>query len=89
MTPSHAAPLHPGRAAHVSTLPARTRHRQRWLLAQLLRPLEATARRCGMDWQPPFAVYDVREPSPDALAAAGARYAAALAALAEDRALAA
>ncbi|AVR97672.1 NAD(P)H-dependent oxidoreductase [Pseudoduganella armeniaca] len=63
--------------------------RNGFTLAQLLRPLEATARRCGMDWLPPFAVYDVREPSPDALADAGARYAAALAALAEDRALAA
>lgn len=63
--------------------------RNGFTLAQLLRPLEATARRCGLDWQPPFVVYDVREPTPEVLAAAGARYAAALVALAEEGARAA
>jgi putative NADPH-quinone reductase len=47
---------------------------------ELLRPLEAVARRCGLAWQPPFVVYDAREASDAQLDAAAQRYAATLSA---------
>ncbi|QGZ38776.1 putative NADPH-quinone reductase [Pseudoduganella flava] len=56
--------------------------RNGFTLDELLRPLQATALRCGLAWQAPFVVYDARDAAPDVLAQAGARYAAALAALA-------
>lgn len=55
--------------------------RNGFTLDELLRPLQATALRCGLQWQPPFVAYDMREPSPEMLTAAGARYAEVLAAL--------
>ena len=63
--------------------------RNGFTLAQLLRPLQATALRCDLRWQPPFVAYDMREPAPAALAAAGERYAGVLAALTGPDALAA
>lgn len=56
--------------------------RNGFTMAELLRPLQATALRCGLVWQEPFVVYDVRDAAEDVLARAGARYAAALEALA-------
>jgi putative NADPH-quinone reductase len=41
---------------------------------ELLRPLEATARRIGMIWETPFVVHDAREPTAEALALQAARY---------------
>jgi len=63
--------------------------RNGFTLAQLLRPLQATALRCGLDWQAPFVAYDMREPTTEALAAAGERYAAVLAGLVGREVLAA
>ncbi|MDO9707525.1 NAD(P)H-dependent oxidoreductase [Paracraurococcus lichenis] len=50
-------------------------------LAELLRPLQATASRCALAWQEPFLVHDARSAGDAALAAAGRAYAARLAAL--------
>lgn len=47
-------------------------------VAELLRPLEATANRCGLHWQEPFIVYDARDASDEILAHAGDRYASRL-----------
>ncbi|WP_157958542.1 NAD(P)H-dependent oxidoreductase [Salinicola sp. CPA57] len=44
----------------------------------LLAPLETTARRCGWQWRPPFAVHDVRNLDDADLARAAADYRAAL-----------
>lgn len=51
-------------------------------LADLLKPLHATAHRCGLVWQEPFLVYETRSATDAALEAAGERYAARLRALA-------
>lgn len=48
-------------------------------LAELLRPLQATARRCALAWQDPFLLYDARRLDDAALAEAAGRYAARLA----------
>lgn len=50
-------------------------------LAELLRPLHATANRCGLRWQEPFLVYEAKSASDDALRDAAGRYAARLRAL--------
>lgn len=47
-------------------------------LAELLRPLQATAHRCALAWADPFLVYDTRRADMEALAAAGRRYASRL-----------
>ncbi|MDP8918934.1 MAG: NAD(P)H-dependent oxidoreductase [Pseudomonadota bacterium] len=47
----------------------------RFSIAELLKPLEATAHRCGLQWQEPFVVYDSRDASDEALAQAGEHYA--------------
>jgi putative NADPH-quinone reductase len=60
----------------------RAEGRNGYTIAELLRPLQATALRCGLDWQAPFVVYDARDAAEDALELAGARYAAVLEALA-------
>jgi len=56
----------------------KTEGSNRFTVSELLRPLEATAHRCGLQWQEPFVVYDARDASAEALAAAGERYAARL-----------
>ncbi|WP_332692799.1 NAD(P)H-dependent oxidoreductase [Bosea sp. (in: a-proteobacteria)] len=55
----------------------------RFPLSDLLRPLEATAHRCGLAWQEPFLVYGSRKADEEALAAVGTHYAARLARLAK------
>jgi putative NADPH-quinone reductase len=40
-----------------------------------LRPLQATARRCGLRWSAPFLVFSAGRLDAPALAEAGARYA--------------
>jgi putative NADPH-quinone reductase len=55
--------------------------RNRFTMAELLTPLQATALRCGLDWQEPFVVYDAREASDEDLKMAGERYAARLSGL--------
>ena len=45
---------------------------------ELFAPLRATARKCRWEWQPPFAVHDVRNLDEAALARAGAAYREAL-----------
>ena len=47
----------------------------RFSVAELLKPLEATAHRCGLQWQEPFVLYASRDASDEALAQSGARYA--------------
>jgi putative NADPH-quinone reductase len=47
-------------------------------MAELLRPLEAVAHRCGLQWQPPFVVYDARDASDAQLEEEARRYAARL-----------
>lgn len=44
-------------------------------LPELLKPLRATANRCGLAWREPFLVYEARSATDAALAAAGGRYA--------------
>ncbi|MBC9178832.1 NAD(P)H-dependent oxidoreductase [Pseudoroseomonas ludipueritiae] len=44
-------------------------------LAELLRPLQATAHRCGLSWREPFLLYEARAASDAMLAEAGAAYA--------------
>lgn len=44
-------------------------------LTDLLRPLQATANRCGLPWSPPFLVYRANKLAPEALAVAAQRYA--------------
>lgn len=44
-------------------------------LAELLRPLQATANRCGLPWSEPFLLYEAGKLDDQALAAAGERYA--------------
>ncbi|MHA7683842.1 NAD(P)H-dependent oxidoreductase [Cupriavidus sp. PET2-C1] len=44
-------------------------------LAELLRPLQATANRCGLPWSEPFVLYEAGKLDDHALAAAGERYA--------------
>lgn len=51
-------------------------------LADLLKPLHATANRCGLAWQEPFLVYEARSAADEALDATGRRYAARVQALA-------
>lgn len=51
----------------------------RFSLRELLRPLEATAHRCGLIWQEPFLIYAVHKADAEALEAAGAHYARRLA----------
>jgi len=43
-------------------------------LPELLRPFEATARRCGLEWNEPFIVFRSNSLSDDELAREGARY---------------
>ncbi|QOT80932.1 NAD(P)H-dependent oxidoreductase [Cupriavidus basilensis] len=43
-------------------------------LAELLRPLQATANRCGLPWSAPFLLYEAGKLDDQALAAAGKRY---------------
>lgn len=50
----------------------------RFTVNELLRPLEAMAHRCGLQWQEPFVVYDARDASDETLALAGDRYVARL-----------
>jgi putative NADPH-quinone reductase len=50
-------------------------------LRDLLKPLQATAHRCGLAWQEPFLVYDVRRADAEALEAAAGYYAKRLAQL--------
>jgi putative NADPH-quinone reductase len=52
----------------------------RFTLEELLRPLEATAHRCGLPWAAPFLLYAANGLGDPALAAAGRRYAQHLAA---------
>ncbi|NBJ11317.1 NAD(P)H-dependent oxidoreductase [Microvirga arsenatis] len=47
----------------------------RFSVAELLKPLEATAHRCGLQWQEPFVLYDSRDASDEALRLSGERYA--------------
>lgn len=58
-------------------------------LAELLRPLEATAHRCALAWAEPFIVYDARRADDEALTAAGEYYASRLRRLAAEPASAA
>ena len=58
-------------------------------LTELLRPLQATAHRCGLAWAEPFLVYDARRADQEALAAAGDYYASRLRRLAAQPASAA
>ena len=44
-------------------------------MADLLRPLQATAHRCGLDWEEPFLCYNARAASDEALAVNAAAYA--------------
>lgn len=53
----------------------------RFSLRELLRPLEATAHRCGLAWQEPFLIYAAHKADAEALEAAGAHYARRLAGL--------
>ena len=48
-------------------------------LAELLRPLQATAHRCALAWTDPFLIYEANKCSPEVLAEAGRRYAARIA----------
>lgn len=50
----------------------------RFTMAELLRPLEATAHRCGLAWQPPFVVYRADKCDEGSLFSAGRDYAARL-----------
>lgn len=50
-------------------------------LADLLKPLQATANRCGLAWQKPFLVYEARSATDAALEDAGQAYVARLQAL--------
>jgi glutathione-regulated potassium-efflux system ancillary protein KefG len=43
-------------------------------MQELLRPLEASAWRCGMHWQSPFVVHSARSLSDQTLADAAKRY---------------
>lgn len=47
----------------------------RFPLRELLRPLEATAHRCGLAWQEPFIIYAAHKADAEALQAAGEHYA--------------
>ncbi len=47
----------------------------RFSLRDLLRPLEATAHRCSLDWQDPFLIYEARKADTEALRLAGEHYA--------------
>lgn len=44
-------------------------------LTDLLRPLQATANRCGLHWSPPFLVYRANKLSDEALSVSAQRYA--------------
>lgn len=46
----------------------------RYTVAELLRPIEQTARLCGMNYEDPFVVYGALNLSPDELAEAGQAY---------------
>jgi putative NADPH-quinone reductase len=50
----------------------------RFTMAELLRPLEASAHRCGLSWQPPFLVYRADKRDELSLFSAGRDYAARL-----------
>ncbi|MBL6454241.1 NAD(P)H-dependent oxidoreductase [Belnapia sp. T6] len=43
-------------------------------LPELLRPLHATAHRCGLEWQEPFLLFNAKAASDGELASAGAAY---------------
>ncbi|KFC73364.1 putative NADPH-quinone reductase (Modulator of drug activity B) [Bosea sp. LC85] len=47
----------------------------RFSLRDLLRPLEATAHRCGLAWQEPFLIYGARKADAETLRLAGEHYA--------------
>lgn len=51
----------------------------RFPLRELLRPLEATAYRCGLAWQEPFLIYAAHKADAEALQVAGEHYARRLA----------
>ncbi|SEF64373.1 NAD(P)H-dependent oxidoreductase [Bosea lathyri] len=51
-------------------------------LRELLRPLQATAHRCKLDWAEPFLIYDAHKADEEALQAAGEHYVARLGRLA-------
>ncbi|MBL6076458.1 NAD(P)H-dependent oxidoreductase [Belnapia sp. T18] len=53
-------------------------------LPELLRPLHATAHRCGLAWQEPFLIFNARTASADDLASAGAAYRERLLALSQE-----
>ncbi|UDF29141.1 UNVERIFIED_ORG: NAD(P)H-dependent oxidoreductase [Roseateles sp. XES5] len=50
----------------------------KFTMAELLRPLEATAHRCGLPWQPPFLVYRADKRDDLSLHSAAKEYAAIL-----------
>lgn len=52
--------------------------RNRFSVAEILRPLEATAHRCGMVWLEPFVVHDARSADAATLERSGRAYAARL-----------
>lgn len=52
-------------------------------MPELLKPLHATANRCGLRWTEPFLTYENTKPSDDKLQADAARYRARIAAFAE------
>jgi putative NADPH-quinone reductase len=47
-------------------------------LRELLRPLQATANRCNLDWAEPFLIYNAHKADEEALQAAGEHYVARL-----------
>lgn len=51
-------------------------------LRDLLKPLQATANRCALDWQEPFLIYNTHKADKEALQAAGEHFAARLGRLA-------
>lgn len=57
----------------------------RFSLRELLRPLEATAHRCGLAWQEPFLIYAAHKADAEALQAAGEHYARRLAGMRSER----
>lgn len=57
----------------------------RYTIAELLRPLEQTARLCGMDFLPPFVVYGTHRLEADGIERAAAEYRRTIEALRDER----
>ncbi|MFD2263985.1 NAD(P)H-dependent oxidoreductase [Lacibacterium aquatile] len=55
--------------------------RNRYSIDEILRPLQATAYRCGFTWEQPFVVFETRGAPDDVVRAAASRYAARIAGL--------